>query len=278
MSNPRRPPGLSTFSSSRLQSHHYTSHGATLRTRHATSLSTQLSVFQSLLHNFALTHAKEIRANPAFRAEFARMCSALGVDFLGSGVASASASASTSAAAASASAKGSGLLSGLTSSWAGLLGPSMTDFYFNLGIRIVEVCRETRAENGGLISITDLMQHIQRGRGIGSGMAVTPDDIARAVEALAPLGSCFSIMRIGHGTLIRSVARELNGDQATVLEAIQVLGYVTVGMLQVNLGWERARGVAVVEDLMAASLVWVDTQAGENEYWSPAFITAAGAA
>jgi hypothetical protein len=74
MSNPRRPPGLSTFSSSRLQSHHYTSHGATLRTRHATSLSTQLSVFQSLLHNFALTHAKEIRANPAFRAEFARMC------------------------------------------------------------------------------------------------------------------------------------------------------------------------------------------------------------
>jgi ESCRT-II complex subunit VPS22 len=154
----------------------------------------------------------------------------------------------------------------------------MTDFYFNLGIRIVEVCRETRAENGGLISITDLMQHIQRGRGIGSGMVVTPDDIARAVEALAPLGSCFSIMRIGHGTLIRSVARELNGDQATVLEAIQVLGYVTVGMLQVNLGWERARGVAVVEDLMAASLVWVDTQAGENEYWSPAFITAAGAA
>jgi ESCRT-II complex subunit VPS22 len=28
---------------------------------------------------------------------------------------------------------------------------------------------------------------------------------------------------------------------------------------------------------MADSLVWVDCQAGENEYWSPAFITAASA-
>lgn len=82
-------------------------------------------------------------------------------------------------------------------------------------------------------------------------------------------------MKIGHRSLIRSVPKELNTDQSTVLEAIQVLGYVTVSMLQLNLNWERPRAHAVVEDLMADSLVWVDTQAGENEYWSPAFLTAA---
>jgi ESCRT-II complex subunit VPS22 len=262
MDHRRRTPGLASLSSRGLQNHHYTSHGAALRTRNAQSLETQLAVFQSLLHNFALTHSKDIRANPAFRAEFARMCSALNIDFLASSYHRDN--------------KGAEKGAGGESIWAQLLGGSVNDFYFNLGVLVVEECRATRSENGGLISVTDLKAHISKGRGIGGGMEVSDDDIKRAVDSLAPLGSCFSIMKIGHRSLIRSVPKELNTDQSTVLEAIQVLGYVTVSMLQLNLNWERPRAHAVVEDLMADSLVWVDTQAGENEYWSPAFITAAG--
>ncbi|KAF1921209.1 EAP30/Vps36 family-domain-containing protein [Ampelomyces quisqualis] len=260
MDHRRRTPGLSSLSTRGLQNHHYMSHGAALRTRNAASLSTQLSVFQSLLHNFALTHSKDIRANPAFRAEFARMCSALNIDFLASSYHR------------DASSKASG-----DSIWAQLLGGSVNDFYFNLGVLIVEECRATRAENGGLISVSDLRARIQTGRSVGGGMAVSDDDVRRAVDSLAPLGSCFTMLTIGHRSLIRSVPKELNVDQSTVLEAIQVLGYVTVSMLQLNLGWERPRAVAVVEDLMVDSLVWVDYQAGENEYWSPAFIGLAGA-
>jgi ESCRT-II complex subunit VPS22 len=259
MDHRRRTPGLSSLSSRGLQNHHYTSHGAALRTRNAQSLETQLSVFQSLLHNFALTHSKDIRANPAFRAEFARMCSALNIDFLASSYHKDNKGAAEK---------------GGESIWAQLLGGSVNDFYFNLGVLIVEECRATRSENGGLISVSDLKARISKGRGIGGGMQVSDDDISRAVDSLAPLGSCFSIMKIGHRILIRSVPKELNTDQSTVLEAIQVLGYVTVSMLQINLDWERPRAHAVVEDLMADSLVWVDIQAGENEYWSPAFITA----
>jgi ESCRT-II complex subunit VPS22 len=256
MDHRRRTPGLSSLSTRGLQNHHYTSHGAALRTRNAASLSTQLSVFQSLLHNFALTHSKDIRANPAFRTEFARMCSALNIDFLSSSYHRDTPSA------------------GGESIWTQLLGPSVNDFYFNLGVLIVEECRATRAENGGLISVADLRARIQKGRGVGGGMSVSDDDVRRAVDALGPLGSGFRMVEIGHRSLIRSVPRELNTDQSTVLEAVQVLGYVTVSMLQVNLGWERPRACAVVEDLMVDSLVWVDTQAGENEYWSPAFIGA----
>lgn len=265
----RRTPGLSSLSSNRLQTHHYTNHGATLRSRNAQSLETQLSVFQSLVHNFALTHSKDIRANPAFRAEFARMCTALNIDFLASsyhkdqkflGV-------------GSAKGKGKG---GGESIWTSLLGGSVNDFYFNLGVTIVDICRFTRAENGGLISLSDLKTHISRGRAIGSAMTVSDDDIMQAVKALEPLGSCFGIVKIGHRSLIRSVPKELNTDQSTVLEVVQVMGYVTVSILQLNLGWGRPRAMAVVEDLMADSLVWMDCQAGENEYWSPAFITGGG--
>jgi ESCRT-II complex subunit VPS22 len=260
----RRTPGLSSLTSRGLQNHHYTAHGTILRNRNAETLQTQLSVFQSLLHNFALTHAKDIRANPEFRAEFARMCSALNIDFLAS-----------SYHRDGKDTKG----DGGGSIWAQLLGGSVNDFYFNLGVLIVEECRATRTENGGLISVSDLRTRISRGRAgtIGSSISnITDDDVARAVESLSPLGSCFSIMKIGHRSLIRSVPKELNTDQSTVLEAIQLLGYVTISMLQLNLSWERPRAHAVIEDLMADSLVWVDTQAGENEYWSPAFISAAG--
>ncbi|EMD85437.1 hypothetical protein COCC4DRAFT_45285 [Bipolaris maydis ATCC 48331] len=263
----RRTPGLSSLSSRGLQNHHYTNHGATLRTRNADSLSTQLSVFQSLLHNFAITHSKDIRANPAFRAEFARMCSALNIDFLASSYHKDTAASTSKDASSSASGE---------SIWTQLLGPNLNDFYFNLGVQIVEECRATRAENGGLISLSDLQARLSKSTRIGGSMTVSDDDIKRAVDALAPLGSCFSIVKIGHRSLIRSVPKELNVDQSTVLEAIQLLGYVTLSMLQVNLNWERPRAHAVIEDLMADSLVWVDTQAGENEYWSPAFLTMSG--
>jgi ESCRT-II complex subunit VPS22 len=76
--------------------------------------------------------------------------------------------------------------------------------------------------------------------------------------------------------MIRSVPKELNIDQSTVLEVIQVLGYVSVSMLRDNLTWERGRAAAVIEDLVADSLVWVDMQAEEPEYWSPSFILGAG--
>lgn len=256
----RRTPGLSSLSSTRLQTHHYTNHGLKLRTTTAQSLETQLSVFQSLVHNFALTHSKDIRANPAFRAEFARMCTALNIDFLAS-----SYTKEGSKPASARSGKGDSI-------WASLLGGSVNDFYFNLGCTIVEICRSTRAENGGLISMTDLRAHIARGRAIGSGMSVSDADIEQAVLALAPLGGAYSITSIGNAKLIRSVPKELNTDQATVLEACQVMGHVTVSMLCVNLGWGRPRAVAVVEDLLADSLVWVDCLAEEKEYWSPAFI------
>ncbi len=69
--------------------------------------------------------------------------------------------------------------------------------------------------------------------------------------------------------MIRSIPKELNTDQSTVLEALQVLGYVTVSMLRVNLSWEAARAQTVLDDLLADSLVWIDLQAHEPEYWAP---------
>jgi hypothetical protein len=42
------------------------------------------------------------------------------------------------------------------------------------------------------------------------------------VEALKPLGKGFTVFELGRRMMIRSVPKELNTDQSTVLEAIQV--------------------------------------------------------
>ncbi|KAF2398382.1 EAP30 family protein [Trichodelitschia bisporula] len=254
MASSRRGVGLSAFSNAAINNA-YTNHGSTLRAAHVESLQTQLSVFQQLLHQFSITHGKGIRSNPTFRAEFARMCNAIGVDPLASSHTSKEGG------------KGTG-----SNMWAQVLGGNVNDFYFEVAVRVVQLCRETRAENGGMIEVAEIRRRIQKGKSIGGGMEVSDDDIGRAVKSLEPLGSGFTVMNLGKKQMIRSIPKELNTDQSTVLEAIQVLGFVTVSMLLDNLNWEQARAMAVMDDLVADSLVWVDLQCDETEYWSPTFI------
>lgn len=255
----RKGVGIAAFDRSRITSRQFASHGSSLRATNAQALETQLAVFRSLLQQFAQTHAKDIRSDPSFRAQFARMCSAIGVDPLAS-------SNNTSG--------GGG--GGSSSVWSQLLGRTVNDFYFELAVRIVEVCGATRGENGGLMGLTELRDRVSRGRMEGAD-SISDDDVRRAVETLKPLGGSYAVVTVGRKEYVRSVPRELSTDQAAVVEAAQVLGYVSVGMLRDNLGWEGARCKTVIEDLVAGGMLWVDKQTrGEWEYWSPSVMAAEG--
>ncbi|KAG5985286.1 hypothetical protein E4U55_006766 [Claviceps digitariae] len=256
----RKGVGIGAFDRSRLTTAHYASHGSSLRANNAQALEAQLAVFRSLLQQFAATHAKDIRSDPAFRAQFARMCTAIGVDPL-----------------ASSSSSSSGGAGGGSSIWAQLLGKSVNDFYFGLAVRIVEMCSATRGENGGLLGLREVRERLLSRRkraGEAGGGDISEDDVRRAVETLKPLGGGYGIVRVGRRDYIRSVPRELSNDQAAAVEAAQVLGYVSVGMLCDNLGWERARCRTVIDDLVAGGMLWVDKQTGDGEweFWSPTFM------
>ena len=150
----RRGVGLSAFQNRSSLTSSYANHGAALRSSHLSSLQTQLSVFQAQLHTFALQHSEDIKQNPTFRAEFARMCNAIGVDPLaGSNI--------------------KGKKHGKGSWWAQVLGGDVNDFYFGLAVRVVEVCRRSRDANGGLMSVGECRERVGKGRGIGGGMEVT---------------------------------------------------------------------------------------------------------
>lgn len=46
--------------------------------------------------------------------------------------------------------------------WANLLG--VGDLYYELAVQIIEICLATQNVNGGLISLTELLNRIRRGK------------------------------------------------------------------------------------------------------------------
>jgi ESCRT-II complex subunit VPS22 len=113
--------------------------------------------------------------------------------------------------------------------------------------------------------------HALRGFGLWADFR---DDIVRSIGALGPLGPGISIISLRNGErYIRSVPKELNPDQATVLEVAGINGYISVSLLRVNLGWEEERSGSVLEELIVEGMVWVDEGGMEKEYWIPKGIT-----
>ena len=227
-------------------------------------LTGQLTSFQSSLQQFALHHAEEIRSNPRFRSEFARMCTAIGVD---------------------------PLLGGKRKGGWGMLG--VGDFWIRIGVRVVGICRQTRSENGGFISVRDVKEMLGRedsemkqGSGGKTFTEITEyltffetvvnvrDDIIRSIAALTPLGPGLTVITLPSGErYIRSIPKELNPDQTTVLEVAGITGFVSVSLLKYNLGWEDERCRSVLEELVTEGMVWIDDAGEEREYWIPRGIT-----
>lgn len=151
----------------------------------------QVALFKSRLEEFSRKHKKDINSDPTFRYEFAKLTSSIGVDPL-------------------ASRKG---------FWAELLG--VGDFYYELGVQIVDVCLSTRPLNGGLMDVTDLLRRLRLMRG-SNAQRLGLDDVTRAVKKLGVLGNGFRMVNVGAKNLILSVPYELNTDQSLVLTSAEV--------------------------------------------------------
>merc|ERR1719495_1993892 len=115
-----------------------------------------MEMFQHNLEEFASKHRDDIKKDPEFRLQFQEMCASIGVDPL-------------------ASSKG---------FWAEMLG--VGDFYYELGVQIVEVCMATSHKTGGLMELEELkrkliksrrgFRHSQRGE---SQSDISQDDVMR---------------------------------------------------------------------------------------------------
>nr|XP_002125395.1 vacuolar-sorting protein SNF8 [Ciona intestinalis] len=238
----RRGVGASAITKKKLEAVRYKEHGNELAMIQLDQLSGQLETFHSHLEKFAANHKQEIRKNPQFRRQFQQMCATIGVDPLASG-------------------KG---------FWSEMLG--VGDFYYELGVQLVEICITTRPQNGGIIAITELHQKLMKTRG-KYAQDVSIDDVRTALSKLKLLGTGFTLLGTGLKQIVKSVPGELNMDHSAILELAQKSnGKVSHADVKSVYNWQPERVQDVLEHLTKEGMAWVDTQTPNKEtwYWFPA--------
>ncbi|OQR93608.1 vacuolar sorting protein SNF8 [Thraustotheca clavata] len=204
--------------------------GTQLNESHLAHVQEQLDVFKTNLQAFAIKYKSQIKKDAEFRQRFQVMCSKIGVDPL-------------------ASQKG---------FWSELL--DMGDFYYELGVQIIEVCIVTRPKNGGLISIQELLTLLAKKRG-PLMQKISQDDIKRSVKKLRVLGEGFQVIELGSKTMIVTVPVELSQDHSSILLLAQeTQGIVTTTLLAEKLGWDVNRSNIALNVLLRESMVWIDEQ------------------
>lgn len=237
----RRGPGLASVDRSKVSKQRYAAKGTELADAEISQMVKQLESFKTFLEAFAAKHQSDIKKNPEFRQHFQKLCAQIGVDPL-------------------ASSKG---------FWSEILG--VGDFYYELGVQITEVCLATKANNGGLIALNDLLRLVLKGRG-RTRQDVSEDDVIRAIKKLAILGSGFKVLPLQGRQLVQSVPSELNKDHTEVLQLAENTGFTTASVIQSKLSWNKERIDQILDHLIQEGMVWIDKQdSTEILYWVPGY-------
>jgi len=240
----RRGAGLAAFDRHEQSTKSFAQLSNTLSQTQVDQLHSQLDQFRTALARFATDHREDIKKDPTFRHAFQQMCASIGVDPL-------------------AGPKKGGW-------WAEMLG--LGDWQYELGVQIVDICVSTRDRNGGMIEMAELVRILSKLRGVGSG-EITEEDVIHSIKTLEPLGAGYQVIDVGGRRMVRSVTKELDEDQTTILAlARQTDGRITASVLVDMRQWTRERAVAALEVmLLEDGLCWLDEQDEETgrAYWIP---------
>lgn len=244
----RRKAGVGAIHKQKLEQEKYKDKGNEIQENELEQMTKQLDVFRVNLEEFAGKYKNEIRKNAQFRRQFQGMCASIGVDPLASG-------------------KG---------FWS-VLG--IGDFYYELGVQIVEVCLATNDKNGGLISLDELRTRLIKARGKSKQhQEISVDDLLCAAKKLKIFGNGFSVVPIGKGNyMVQSIPGELSMDHTAVLQQVasSSKASVSVSDLCEKLLWKNDRAEKALEHMLKEGLAWVDFQdPGEVLYWFPSMFSA----
>lgn len=238
----RRRAGVGAIQKQKFEAEKYRDKGSELHDSQFEQMVKQMDALKEHLEEFASKHKSEIRKNSQFRRQFQEMCAAIGVDPLASG-------------------KG---------FWS-VLG--MGDFYYELGVQVVEVCLASNHSTGGLMELNELRKRLVSARGRKQiHQEITNEDILMAAKKLRIFGNGFSVYPMGKDRyMVQSIPGELSLQETSVLSAAsnQGQGFVTISELVKVLGWTETRARQAVDKILSDGLAWIDRQSDEESYWFP---------
>lgn len=228
----RRGVGVSAVKKKNDETKKFQEVGKAMEENRFASIKESIDKFQKSLGDFAEQHRDKINSDPEFRQMFHTMCVSIGVDPLSSN-------------------KG---------FWADVLG--VGNFYFELGIIVTQICLQTRSQNGGIMSMKELVQRLNNKKNLRK---VGNEDVKRSIEKLSVLGNGFRLLNCANGEcLVVSVPIELNHDNEDIMTAAQETGYVTCDMMQNMCGWSADRFHIAINPMLHEGIVWVDDYQGKT--------------
>ncbi|CAL4126127.1 unnamed protein product [Meganyctiphanes norvegica] len=235
----RRRAGVGAIQRQKVQQDKFKEKGSEIHENQLEQMTNQMEKFRENLEEFAAKHKNEIKKNPQFRKQFQEMCASIGVDPLASG-------------------KG---------FWSEMLG--VGDFYYELGVQVIEVCVATSHRNGGVVAVEEVLKRLNQRRRHDN--QISSDDVVRAVKKLKVLGSGMEITSSGTSQFIHAIPGELSMDHTTLLIQAKKDGHVTEASICSSLGWTSERSIRTLEHLLRAGVAWQDDQSKPVAYWFPAF-------
>lgn len=141
----------------------------------------------------------------------------------------------------------------------------MGDFYYELAVKVAEVCFATRSRNGGIIAVTEVHEILNRKKN-----SYNQTDIPIAVKKLGKLGGGFRIVAVGKSDVIVSVPTELDKDHTEIMTLAQNgEGCVTIHDVVQHLNWEEDRAQRAITLLLQEGMAWKDDYLGITFYWFP---------
>lgn len=239
----RRKVGVSAVHGKKDQSAQFSKVGKQLEETKLSFVQDVMRNFSTTLAEFAAKHKERINSDPEFRQQFHKMCLSTGVDPL-------------------ASSKG---------FWADILG--VGDFYFELGVKIIQIAVQARSMNGGIMPIEEMLSKLRMKKHGGASISI--EDIHRAVEKISVLGNGFRILSLGGKSVIISVPLEVTNDHEQLLSVAESEdGMVSAEVMQSLHGWTDERFALIIRPLLSDGMVWLDLHDGKASYYFPSLSNA----
>ncbi|CAH8873281.1 unnamed protein product [Trichobilharzia szidati] len=242
-----RKAGIASIKSKSLTHSKYKEKGDELAGNQITNLSRQYQQVRQSLELFASKHRSKIKDDPRLRSQFQAMCSSIGVDPLAYS----------------------------HGCWSETL--RLGEFYYHLGVKIIEACMAHQKHTGGIIPLRELVSLLNKNRSKYES-EISDDDVKRSIKKLRCLGTGFSLISLPGGqSLVQSVPGEMSMDQTLVLGLAESSdSHVTASAVMNKYDWTKDRADAAFHHLVQEGIAWVDDldPCGERVFWFPSLMDA----
>ncbi len=163
--------------------------------------------------------------------------------------------------------------------WEGVLG--IGEFYYELAVKVAEVCLASRTRNGGIMSVAEVQSILRKrgtkfrfsqedGKNDTGGCKYSREDIITAIGKLSKLKSGFKIVQVGNTTMVVSVPTELDEDHKEVMKIAQDTARgITVRDVTMKTKWNEERAKRALDLLLSEGMAWLDDCEGQEFYWFP---------